>query len=100
MPLQAGAAFLLLSCLPPSRHLLSIKFLLLEVHASDKRYGKHHNHRGKAHISQFTTFAFNTGFNKNDEHKRNDGGDASHRMEHFHFFFVRKFSIRAINKVH
>ena len=100
MPLQAGAAFLLLSCLPPSRHLLSIKFLLLEVHASDKRNGKHHNHRGKAHISHFTAFAFKTGFNKNNEYKRNDGGHTSHRMEHFHFFFVRKFSIRAINIGH
>jgi hypothetical protein len=39
-------------------------------------------------------------FNQQNANESHNGGNATHRMEHLDFFFVRELSVRAINKAH
>jgi len=74
--------------------------LALEIHRANKRDGEHHNHRRKPHVRQVTVFTRHPRFNQQNANESHNGGNATHRMEHLDFFFVRELSVRAINKGH
>ena len=79
---------------------ISRRQLFLKIDAPDKRHGKHHDHRRKAHVHLLTSFARKASFKEEHEDQRDDGGNATHQVKHFHFFFIGKLPVRLINKGH